>query len=102
MGYDQSFILPLLIIIVFSLTPFLTSSLDDNYEYGYDFKAYPSYFTPIEGIKFDNTVKIDKGAFQNSWNEACSSSAYVSFVVPQRKTYLLKPISHARMPQRYG
>ncbi|KAK6127333.1 hypothetical protein DH2020_038934 [Rehmannia glutinosa] len=40
--------------------------LDNNYfqeEYGIDFRNYPSYFNPIEGIKFDNSVKIEGHEF---------------------------------------
>ncbi|KAK6151296.1 hypothetical protein DH2020_013931 [Rehmannia glutinosa] len=32
-------------------------------EYGIDFRNYPSYFNPIEGIKFDNSVKIEGHEF---------------------------------------
>ena len=31
-------------------------------------------------------------AFQKAWEEACSSKGGVVFVVPQGKSYLLKPI----------
>ncbi|KAI3446469.1 hypothetical protein Pfo_003134 [Paulownia fortunei] len=122
------------LIVVLSLSSFCTNSLHDdllnNYiqeEYGYDFRDYPSYFSPIEGIKFQNTVKIEGGfsdfkkfyrrleasvktinvlsfgakgdgstddtkAFQNAWKQACSSLEDVIFVIPQSKSYLLKPL----------
>ncbi|KAL0337965.1 UNVERIFIED_CONTAM: Polygalacturonase [Sesamum calycinum] len=90
-------------------------------EYGtYDFGAHPSYFRPFEGINnFDNSARTmifrrlaasvktinvlsfgakgdgstdDTKAFENAWEEACSSSENVTFVVPQSRSYLLKPL----------
>ncbi|KAL2228233.1 UNVERIFIED_CONTAM: Polygalacturonase [Sesamum indicum] len=90
-------------------------------EYGtYGFEAYPSYFRPFEGIKnLDNSARTmifrrlaasiktinvlsfgakgdgstdDTKAFENAWEEACSSSENVTFIVPQSRSYLLKPL----------
>ncbi|KAK4392455.1 Polygalacturonase [Sesamum angolense] len=90
-------------------------------EYGtYDFRAHPSYFRPFEGINnFDNSARTmifrrlaasvktinvlsfgakgdgstdDTKAFENAWEEACSSSENVTFIVPQSRSYLLKPL----------
>ncbi|KAK4485426.1 hypothetical protein RD792_008066 [Penstemon davidsonii] len=89
-------------------------------EAGYDFRAFPSYFGPFEDLKIDNnsldfkelrkistsvkTINVlnfgakgdgssdDSKAFENAWREACASSADVNILVPQSKSYLLKPI----------
>ncbi|KAK4432130.1 Polygalacturonase [Sesamum alatum] len=90
-------------------------------EYGYGFEAHPSYFRPAEGIiDFDNSVMKtmmfrrlagsvktinvlsfgakadgstdDTKAFENAWKEACSSSDNVTFMVPNSRSYLLKPL----------
>ncbi|KAL5744006.1 hypothetical protein ACOSP7_026869 [Xanthoceras sorbifolium] len=86
--------------------------------YGHDSRAYPSYFTTINvdgkfkdlikprtqfitlkkvsavsvddfGAKGDGTD--DSQAFMKAWKEACSHPGAV-LVVPEEKTYLLKPI----------
>ncbi|KAH7557278.1 hypothetical protein JRO89_XS11G0100700 [Xanthoceras sorbifolium] len=86
--------------------------------YGYDSRAYPSYFTTINvdgkfkdlikprtqfitlkkvsavsvddfGAKGDGTD--DSQAFMKAWKQACSHPGAV-LVVPEEKTYLLKPI----------
>ncbi|KAI3472616.1 hypothetical protein Pfo_030311 [Paulownia fortunei] len=57
----EKHVLPYLIIIL-SLSSCCTSSLNSDHlpdgyfqeEYGYDFRAYPSYFGHVRGIKFDN------------------------------------------------
>ncbi|KAL2535066.1 Polygalacturonase ADPG1 [Abeliophyllum distichum] len=43
------------------------------------------------GAKGDGSTD-DTKAFQDAWNEACSSTAAVTFIVPQGKNYLLKPL----------
>ncbi|KAL2464671.1 Polygalacturonase ADPG1 [Forsythia ovata] len=43
------------------------------------------------GAKGDGSTD-DSKAFQDAWNEACSSTAAVTFIVPQGKNYLLKPL----------
>ncbi|XP_022853803.1 polygalacturonase-like [Olea europaea var. sylvestris] len=103
---------------------------NNNYfheESDYEFEAYPSYISTIEGLNFRNTTKIktrfsdystkirrraasvkmmdvanfrakgdgstdDTKAFQDAWNEACSSTAAVTLIIPQGNNYLLKPI----------
>ncbi|KAL8467513.1 hypothetical protein ACS0TY_030949 [Phlomoides rotata] len=129
MGLTKQFLT--LSIVVLSLTSLCTNSLHDDdlhnnihfqEEYGYDFSNYPSYFSPIDDVKFDNFVKIerpflhplaasakttnvldfgakgdgstdDTKAFESAWTSACSSEGVVNFMVPSDKTYLLKPLT---------
>ncbi|KAL6532896.1 Polygalacturonase 1 [Orobanche gracilis] len=73
MGLEKHLLSIIFLIVVLSLSILCTNSLHDddddgfldNYlydqeEYGVDFRSYPnSYFNPIEGLKFYNSVKID-------------------------------------------
>ncbi|KAL0334296.1 UNVERIFIED_CONTAM: Polygalacturonase [Sesamum angustifolium] len=43
------------------------------------------------GAKGDGSTD-DTKAFENAWEEACSSSENVTFIVPQSRSYLLKPL----------
>ncbi|KAL0428555.1 UNVERIFIED_CONTAM: Polygalacturonase [Sesamum latifolium] len=43
------------------------------------------------GAKGDGSTD-DTKAFENAWEEACSSSENVTFIVPRTRSYLLKPL----------
>lgn len=69
------------LIVVLSLSSLCTNSLhddhelDNNYfqeEYGFNFRYYPSYFSPIEGIKFDNSSVKTEGRFSDHRRLAAS------------------------------
>ncbi|XP_015089361.1 polygalacturonase-2 [Solanum pennellii] len=83
-------------------------------EFAHDFQAYLSYLS--KNIESNNNIeKVDKNgikvinvlsfgakgdgktydniAFEQAWNEACSSKTPVQFVVPKNKNYLLKQIT---------
>ncbi|CAI9761154.1 unnamed protein product [Fraxinus pennsylvanica] len=52
------------IISIISCCNSLRDDLLDNYlqeESGYDFQAFPSYFSPIGGVKLHNSAKIETG-----------------------------------------
>ncbi|TXG70441.1 hypothetical protein EZV62_005376 [Acer yangbiense] len=101
--------------------PYNNNYLDqEGAEYGFDSPAYPSYLSTIEDhdkfkLSFEKlvltssddtvtTVSVDdfgaKGdgtsddtqAFMKAWKQACNSSPEAVMVVPEEKTYHVKPI----------
>ncbi|KAK4487691.1 hypothetical protein RD792_005649 [Penstemon davidsonii] len=118
----------LFIIIITGLCSCVCSlhndNLPDDYiqeESGYDYRAFPWYFSPIihqeedennnnNSTNFKKMRKVaasvnvlnfgakgdgstdDSKAFQDAWKEACSTTTDVNFVIPHNKSYLLKPV----------
>ncbi|KAM3288579.1 polygalacturonase-2 isoform X1 [Capsicum chacoense] len=112
-------IILLIILFVLSISTCRSNNLE---EFGHDFQAYPSYLESfIEGnniqdeiIHYFNNIKMvenkvklidvssfgakgdgntdDTKAFEQAWQDACSSNTPVNFVVQQNKNYLLKNV----------